>query len=139
MNTYAPWKDFYSVGEESLDAQHRQVLALINDLHEARSAGREYAELAALLDRMVLYTTNHFKHEEQMMQACGYPDFDNHKVLHDQMRRRTAGLRENVTLVTGRDLLSFLKDWWTNHIQAEDKCYVPYLSAAAQQRQLVAH
>ena len=37
-------------------------------------------------------------------------------------------------LVTGRDLLSFLKEWWINHIQAEDKCYVPYLSAAARQR-----
>ena len=136
MSTYVPWKDFYSVGEESLDAQHRQVLSLINDLYDARNAGREYAELAAFLDRMVLYTMNHFKHEEQMMQACGYPDFDNHKAEHDRMRRRTAGLRTNVNLVTGSDLLSFLKDWWVNHIQSEDKCYVPYLSAAARQRGL---
>jgi hemerythrin len=52
------------------------------------------------------------------------------------MRRRTAGLRANVTLVTGRDLLSFFKEWWTDHIQAEDKCYVPYLSAVAHQRRL---
>ena len=132
MSTYVSWKDHYSVGEGSLDAQHRQILSLVNDLYEARSAGREYADLAVLLDRMVLYTMNHFKHEEQIMQACGYPDFDDHKAQHDRMRRRTAGLRTNVTLVTGRDLLAFLKQWWTNHIQAEDKCYVPYLSVARQ-------
>jgi len=65
MSTYVPWKDLYSVGEDTLDAQHRQILALINDLYDARNAGREYADLAALLDRMVLYTMSHFQHESR--------------------------------------------------------------------------
>jgi hemerythrin len=136
MSKYVAWKDVYSVGEESLDAQHKQILSIINDLYDAIEAGREYDDRKAILDRMVLYAMSHFRHEEQLMQACGYPDFENHKAQHDQMRRRTAGLHANVTLVTGRDLLSFLKDWWTNHIQSEDKCYVPYLHAAAPQRSL---
>jgi hemerythrin len=133
MNTYVTWKDFYSVGEHSLDAQHRQILSILNDLYGAMDAGREYDEIKRLLDSLLRYTMTHFAHEEYVMRACGYPDFDNHKAEHDQMRRRTAGLRTNVNLVTGRDLLSFLKDWWCNHIQSEDQCYVPYVSAAAQQ------
>jgi hemerythrin len=130
MAAYVVWKEMYSVGEPSLDDQHRQILSIINDLYLAREAGREYSELGALLDRMVAYTMSHFEHEERLMREWNYPDFDNHKAQHDQMRRRTAGLRSNVNLVTGHDLLSFLKSWWTSHIQAEDKCYVPYRTAA---------
>jgi hemerythrin len=136
MGAYVTWKPYYSVGEESLDAQHKQILSMVNDLYAAMDAGREHDELKRLLDRMLLYALGHFKHEEQMMLACDYPDFNNHKAQHDQMRRRTAGLRANVNLVTGRDLLCFLKDWWISHIQGEDQCYVPFLSAAARQRRL---
>ena len=136
MSTYVSWKEFYSVGDPSIDAQHKQFLLLINELHDAIRAGNEHEKLKSLLDRMVLYTMNHFQHEEQLMQACGYPDFDNHKAEHDQMRRYTEGLRTNLNLVTGQDVSRFLRDWWINHIMAEDQCYIPYLSAAARQRPL---
>jgi hemerythrin len=134
MATYVSWKSHYSVGENSIDAQHRQILAILNDLYVAMDTGREHEELKRLLDRLVLYTMTHFEHEEEIMRACAYPDFENHKAEHDQMRRRTTGLHANVNLMTGRDLLSFLKDWWCNHIQAEDQCYIPYLSATGHKR-----
>lgn len=134
MNTYAPWKSSYSVGDESIDAQHKQVLAIISDLHAAIQSGREYGGLAETLDRMIAYMTTHFKHEEEKMRACGFPDLQNHKAEHDQMRRRMEDIRKNVALVTARDLLRFLRDWLVDHLQAEDQCYVPYLSAASRQR-----
>lgn len=134
MNTYVLWKDAYSVGEPSLDAQHKQILSIINDLYVAIDAGREHDNRKKLMDRLVTYTMTHFEHEERMMRACGFPDFDNHKVQHDQMRRYAAGLSANASLVTSHDLLNFLKHWWTNHIRAEDQCYVPYLNAVASQR-----
>jgi hemerythrin len=129
MAKYAEWKKQYSVGDEAIDAQHKQVLAIISDLHAAIESGREYDELKDLLDRMLTYTMTHFKHEEEKMQACGFPDFANHKALHDKMSQRTADLHKHITLITGRDLLRFVKDWWINHIQSEDQCYAPYLSA----------
>ena len=38
----------------------------------------------------------------------------------------------HATLVTGRDLLLFLKEWWCNHIQEQDMKYMPYLIAAVE-------
>lgn len=134
MVMYAAWKDEYSVGDESIDTQHKQILALISEMYAAIQKGREYGGLKEPLDRIVAYTIGHFKNEEQKMLACGFPDFANHKSLHDQMRRRTEDFRKNIALVTTRDLLRFLKDWWINHIMAEDQCYIPYLSAAGRQR-----
>ena len=32
---------------------------------------------------------------------------------------------------TARDVLVFIKDWWLNHIQGEDKTYAPYMEALA--------
>jgi hemerythrin len=129
MGVYVSWKEHYSVGDASLDAQHKQILQIIGELHAAIETNQAYEIIEELLERMVLYTLNHFKHEEQLMRACGYPDFDNHKILHDKMRRRTEGLHANAGLMTSNDLMRFLRDWWINHIRGEDQCYVPYLAA----------
>ena len=134
MGKHISWKDFYSVGEESLDAQHKQIVAILDDLYHVVHVGGEQAEFKRLLDRLLQYTVAHFEHEEQMMQACGFPDFDNHKAEHDQMRRRTLAYREHLELITAHDLLRFLKEWFTEHVRAQDQCYVPYLSAAARQQ-----
>lgn len=133
MGAYIPWRDLYSVGNESIDLQHRQILSIIGDLHNAIGADRGCAVIEETLDRMVFYTMTHFQHEEQLMRACGYPDYENHKALHDKMQRYTATLRANSNLLTGGDLLGFLKRWWVQHIRGEDQRYVPYLAAMNRQ------
>lgn len=131
MAAYIAWKPYYSVGDPALDDEHQQIIKLIDELYASMAASQENAKTRVILDRLVRYTMTHFQHEEQAMQACDYPDFEAHKAVHDRMRQRTLDLRANVSLVMGRDLLYFLKDWWTNHIQAEDKEYAPYMGVVA--------
>ena len=121
METYIAWKPYYSVGDPALDAEHQQIVKFVDELYASIAAGREDAKTKDILDRLIQYTFTHFEHEEQAMRECGYPNFDAHKAIHEQMRQRVAELRRNVGLVKGRDLLYFLKDWFTNHVQAEDK------------------
>jgi hemerythrin len=131
MARYIAWKPQYSVGDAALDADHHKILQLINEMYETMEADDAVARLKADLDQLVHYTMTHFEREERLMQECGYPDLLNHKTLHDRMRRRTLGLRANTNLMTNRDLLVFLKDWWTGHIQEQDKQYAPYLHGVA--------
>jgi hemerythrin len=49
------------------------------------------------------------------------------------MRQKTLDLHDNTDLVTGHDLLAFLKDWWLGHIQSEDKKYAPYVELSNSQ------
>jgi hemerythrin len=126
---YIAWKNDYSVGEPSLDTQHRQIIDLLNELHVAMQRGVEHQTIRPFLDQLLQYTVNHFQAEEKLLLAHQYPDFAQHKALHDNMRQRTIGLRDNAGLVTGRDLLVFLKGWWCGHIQEQDKKYEPYVSA----------
>jgi len=129
MGSYITWKDYYSVGDESLDTQHKQIIGIINELYEAMQQGVDRKAVVSLLDQLVQYTINHFRQEEECLLAHQYPDFAQHKALHDKMRQETLAWRENASLVTGRDLLVFLKEWWCNHIQQQDKQYSPYLKA----------
>jgi hemerythrin len=127
MDSYIAWKDYYSVGDAAIDGQHKQIIDIINDLYDAMEQGTDASAVTPILDRLVYYTINHFRQEEDCLLAHQYPDLAQHKVLHDKMRRQTIAWRQNADLVTGRDLLIFLKEWWCNHIQQQDKKYAPYL------------
>ncbi len=129
MATYVAWKPYYSVGDSSLDAEHQQILGAIDELYSEMATDKENAKTRKLLDRLVQYTHTHFQHEERIMQEAGYPELAAHKIEHERMRQRTVELRTNLSHVKAADLLRFLKEWWTNHIQAEDKSYSPYLGS----------
>jgi hemerythrin-like metal-binding protein len=131
MARYITWKDYYSVNDPSLDAEHKQIIECINDLYSALESPNAGAVTKQVLDQLVEYTQAHFAHEEKRMKEVGFPTFDAHKALHDNMRQRTIGLRTHLNLVTARDALIFLKDWWIDHIQGEDKLYSSYMPTLA--------
>ncbi len=129
MAIYVAWKPFYSVGNSSLDAEHQEILRFIDELYSEITVGKENAKTKKLLDRLAQYTLAHFQHEERVMQEASYPGLAAHRIEHERMRQRTLELRAEFSQVKAADLLRFLKDWWTNHIQAEDKSYSPYLGS----------
>jgi hemerythrin len=87
----------------------------------------------AVADRLVEYTMSHFAHEEQVMRACEFPDFDAHKALHDEMWRRSLEFQASPESLSEHDLLQFVKSRWVRHIQNQDRKYAPYLNAVARQ------
>ena len=131
MAAYIVWKDFYSVNNPLLDSEHKQIIEYVNELYTAMNSPSDSAAKKRVLERLVQYTQTHFDHEEKIMQEVDYPDLAAHKALHDDMRRQTIGLRTHLTLVTARDVLVFLKEWWLGHIQGEDKKYASYVEPAA--------
>jgi len=128
------WKDYYSVGHPRLDTEHKQIIGVINALYDAMQQGPGRQAIKPLLDRLCQYTVSHFKDEEQVMRERNYPELAQHRALHEAIRRKTFDLREHADLVTGRDLLRYLKEWWLGHIQSEDKKYEPYMECAGSGR-----
>ncbi|HUT41897.1 MAG TPA: hemerythrin domain-containing protein, partial [Gammaproteobacteria bacterium] len=62
-----------------IDAQHEELIALINRLHETMLQGAEKAALDDLLSQLIEHTRTHFATEEQLMSQYGYPAFEAHK------------------------------------------------------------
>jgi hemerythrin-like metal-binding protein len=131
MAVYITWKDYYSVNDPLLDAEHKQIIECINELYSALKNPTQGELIKRVLDTLVQYTETHFKHEEERLKEADFPNFEAHKALHDEMKRLTIGLRTHLTSVTAHDVLVFLKDWWLEHIQGEDKLYSSYMTSLA--------
>ncbi len=126
---YIEWHERYSVGNSDLDADHQSVISIINNLYAAIQAHTGQAEVKGILDRLLDYTQSHFRREEHYMEKVSYPDLAEHKVPHRRMVQKTHELleryshnEESIPLET----MTFLKDWWVNHIVMMDMQYKPY-------------
>jgi|SRR5579863_1528815 len=126
------WNDNYSVGVSTIDQQHSGLFAIVNELHTAMMKGQTKSVLGALLDKLVKYTQEHFAYEERMMDAAKYPGFTAHKTHHADLTKQVSEFMARYKRGDGTlniELLRFLSDWLTKHIQKEDKEYTPWLKS----------
>jgi hemerythrin len=127
-----PWSDAYSVQIGIVDAQHKNLVNIVNELHQALARGQGKQQLGRFLSSLIKYTQVHFKTEENLMQSHRYPDYMRHKSEHDHLTEAVLDfqgkfLRNEVGLTI--EVMDFLKDWLTKHILGTDKKYTPFLNA----------
>lgn len=68
---FLAWQDSYSVGHPGLDAQHRHLVALVNEIHSVESGASEPDRLQSLLHSFELEAINHYRVENSIMQLLG--------------------------------------------------------------------
>lgn len=125
------WNSSYSVGVKTLDSQHTSLFNILNDLHGAMMNGQAQTMTGPLLRKLVEYTGTHFSAEEKMLDASRYPGLASHRILHRDLMKQVEDYsarfdRGEITL--NLQLLNFLRDWLTNHIQKVDHEYGPWLN-----------
>ena len=126
------WKEEYSVKISQIDQQHKKLIDLINQLNDAMSQGKAKDVLGKILNDLVTYCATHFKQEEQLMQANGYPEFAVHKEKHDKMTAKVFSLKREVEggkRLISLEVMNFLEQWLNKHILGTDKKYGPFLNA----------
>jgi hemerythrin len=123
------WDDTLSVQIDGIDVQHKKLVGLVNQLHDAMSTGTGRQVVGPVLDELVAYTREHFAHEEQLMRRAGYPDLGKHAAEHTKLTSEAAQLQQGVKAgnVLTMDVMNFLVTWLSQHIMKVDKQYVPYL------------
>ena len=120
------WDASYSIGEATLDAQHRGLLELIADFIARIEAGEAEAAGHEIMPRLADYADEHFRAEETLFREYGFPDGGTHVLQHEDFRRIVATLGMAVEAGRGRavlELCRFLQDWLTEHILGEDKSF----------------
>ena len=131
MSNFVEWSDALSVGIDEIDAQHRGLVALLNQLNDAIEHRHGNAAVGAILARLEEYTRVHFAVEESLMRLLGYPDLDAHKREHEQLVEQLADLRRRFDAgktALGFELMHFLKVWLTKHIMASDQAYARHFT-----------
>ncbi|HEY1766131.1 MAG TPA: bacteriohemerythrin [Terracidiphilus sp.] len=125
------WNDDYLVGVQSLDNQHNVLIDLLNELDAAMLNGHTRNRAVLTLRKLLNYTRGHFSTEEAMMASAGYPGLAGHRIQHRGLTKHVEEFEARFERGEGAltpQLLGFLRDWLTNHIQDADKQYGPWLN-----------
>jgi hemerythrin len=125
------WNSKYSVGVEAMDKQHIMLFTMINDLHSAMTKGQAQAFTRDLLNKLAKYVHEHFTAEEAMMASTRYPDIVKHRTLHHDLTQKVDEFAARYARGEGGlnvQLLNFLRDWLTNHIQTVDHGYTSWVN-----------
>lgn len=125
------WSDSLSVNIKEIDEQHQKLVGMINDLHDAMKVGKGSDVTGTILTGLVQYVAVHFAAEEKLMKAHSYPEFLKHKAEHENLTKQAMELQKQFNEgkpVLTVELMNFLKNWLTTHIQGTDKKYGPFLN-----------
>ncbi len=118
------WSPAYSVGNDLIDAEHRTLFEMADQLHVAMISGGGHTVLRDLFTQLADYTRTHFAHEEALMARYEYPQLPAHAEVHRQLSARLAGLQSDLNsgkLTVTMDTMQFLRDWLEHHIGKTDR------------------
>ena len=123
----ADWSEKLRFGIDEIDAQHKQLFDLAATFGGNGDQIRVMKTLALLAD----YIKVHFKEEEHLLERCGYPRLDEHKVLHAHFRKMLRELLQTAKQLTLDEIAIqvqyLINGWFYNHIMIADLDYVPFV------------
>ncbi len=116
------WSPKYSVNIKSIDAQHRELVNIVNRLCNAVTRREGNKAIAEILDALTSYTQSHFRLEESLMHEAKFEDYEAHKLEHQQLLQQldqlcTKHLFEETPIYF--EMLTFLKSWLKGHLLGE--------------------
>ncbi|AFZ44459.1 hemerythrin-like metal-binding protein [Halothece sp. PCC 7418] len=118
------WRAEYETGFSTVDEQHQHLFDIINRLHEAMSKGHGKDIIKETLDEMLDYTVEHFANEEKLMLHYDYPNYKEHKKIHDSLTQQVREISEkfaNGDRFVTIELSHFLTQWLIHHIKGQDQ------------------
>jgi len=120
------WNNQLVLGIESVDAQHKHLIDLTNQLDEAVAVGADRDTIVNIVNGLIDYTVYHFQHEEGLMSAAKFnPTIQAiHEAEHKEFVAKMIKVQREVQADIGAlsdDLIDYLVNWLCHHILSTDK------------------
>ena len=117
------WSKMYAVFIPEIDAEHKNIFRLADELHQAVLGGAPVDRVQTVLRELIASDERHFAHEERLMRATHYPASAWHKGQHDTVRKRVKEFAPRIRGGEGQAallLLEFLSGWLHGHVRLAD-------------------
>lgn len=124
------WREQMSVGVQSLDDDHKNLIGIINDFEGATRRGAGQAgddAVRSILRRLQRYALEHFAREEKLQADAGYDGLAENKAQHALLIRSLNDMIVQYTedrlgpLAEATDqMTTFLNHWLIDHILKTD-------------------
>ncbi len=121
---FVAWSETMSTGIAEIDEQHRTLIGMLNDLHDAMISGQGGGKASGIVERLVEYAMTHFDLEERLMATAAASELAAHKAEHEDFKKRIGVFKREVPdwgVFVSMDMIVFLRDWLTNHIMEMDR------------------
>ena len=126
---YIHWEKNLELGNELIDTQHGILVLLCRKLDIAIKMKKPEQSIRWVMLELKKFTEFHFISEENLMREIGYPDVDEHALIHSellmQLEMSLAKIRHHQEFP--EDLLYFLNKWLIQHIVKEDLKIAEYV------------
>jgi hemerythrin len=149
MTAFLTWRDDLLMGIDVLDADHQQMVVLLNllvaageppsdspALDDNPESSSQKAAVAALehLDALIAHVRDHFEREEAFLRAIRYPGYVDHKREHTMQMAEFVDLRrhlaDDTTVGIDAETVQGFRHWFFNHVIAEDREYAAHFFEA---------
>ena len=117
------WRKEFSVGVAEVDHEHRELVAMINALHDAIGAGAGRDECINALGEIFSQISAHFALEEKFMRESRYMAYaehkEDHEILLDDLRDIMDQVEDDGSYNEKR-LSKDLSFWFSEHFRTHD-------------------
>lgn len=122
MNLIA-WRNEFTIGLPDVDHEHREMIAMINALHESLGPVADVERIVAALGEIHARITAHFALEEREMRNLRYAYASQHKQDHERLLDDILDIIDSVESAADYDpeaLGERLSKWFTEHFRTHD-------------------
>lgn len=123
------WKPNFNSGHPLIDAEHRELFALANEmLDKSFDRRRDPGPFYRAFDLLIEHTVRHFSDEERILAEYGYADLEEHAREHRRILDKAAGLRHRAPASTdsiGELVDLMLSEVIAGHVLREDTKFFP--------------
>ena len=121
--TQISWRKEFECGHPVIDAQHRHLFGISNELIHAAMTDMSKVTLEGLLDELIDHFTEHIAAEEAILARLNHPISEEHQEHHSSLSAKAATLREQFHNAEAGvvELIAFLAyDIISNHVLTEE-------------------
>jgi diguanylate cyclase (GGDEF)-like protein/hemerythrin-like metal-binding protein len=127
---WVAFTESHLVGVAEIDAQHRQLVRMVNEINFEMSVNAPDATIRPRFEALIQFTLHHFQTEQSLMALHRYPDTQAHVSEHAQLVTEL----QQIVQMRGREgdllVLQRIKDWLITHMQSADRALGQYLNQA---------
>ena len=118
------WRKEFETGIADVDHEHRELVDLINELHEAVRVDADRDTISNFLGEVLARISAHFALEETVMRKHRYDEYEAHKAEHekllDEIRDIMDAHEESDSADYQSTLSTTIRDWFVNHFKNKD-------------------
>ena len=117
------WSKMYAVFIPEIDAEHKNIFRLAEELRQAVAGDAPADQGQAILWELIAREEDHFAHEERLMRSTNYAASAWHKGQHDTVRKKVKEFAPRIESGEGQAallLLEFLSGWLRDHVRLAD-------------------